>query len=80
MGRGGLGAHPSLFGVARMAETMVGRMADTIVARKKGIIRLAEQTTLLLALKREGRKSGPFNGSHPCGSACGNRAKKPRGA
>ena len=38
-----MGAHPSLFGVARMAETMVGRMADTIVARKKGISPLAER-------------------------------------
>ena len=61
MGRGGSGAHPSLFGVARMAETMVGRMADTIVARKKGIIRLSGKPgqTLLLALKREGLLADP---------------------
>ena len=52
MGRGGSGAHPSLFGVARMAETMVGRMADTIVARKKGISAGGACKLLLLALTR----------------------------
>ena len=41
--RSGGRRNGSLFGVARMAETMVGRMADTIVARKKGISPLAER-------------------------------------
>ena len=36
-----VGAHPSFFGVARMAETIVGRIIIRVVGLKKGILRSA---------------------------------------
>ena len=33
-----VGAHPSFFGVARMAETIVGRIIIRVVGRKKGML------------------------------------------
>ena len=33
-----LGAHPSFFGVARIAETIVGRIIIRVVGRKKGML------------------------------------------
>ena len=33
-------AHPSFFGVARIAETIVGRIIMRVVGRKKGIAEL----------------------------------------
>ena len=33
-----VGAHPSFFGVARIAETIVGRIIIRVVGRKKGML------------------------------------------
>ena len=33
-----VGAHPSFFGVARMAETIVGRIIIRVVGRKNGMM------------------------------------------
>ena len=35
-------AHPSFFGVARMAETMVGRIIIRVVGRKNGMMAVLE--------------------------------------
>ena len=37
-----VGAHPSFFGVARMAETMVGRIIIRVVGRKNGMMAVLE--------------------------------------